>query len=176
MTISAGTYKAKIVGAFVGESKEKKTPYYGLELELENGESIDSIHYLTEGTKERALKTLVDVGFKMNHIHDLADTSKSIGDLFDSRDDISVVIELESYQDANGVDKQKPVVKWVNVGGKGNVTKFDKAQAVRTFAGLTLDGDLARIKKGGYVPQQKAAPATAPAIDNPDYAPDQIPF
>jgi ERCC4-type nuclease len=177
--ITAGTYKAKLVGAYVGESKEKKTPYYGLEFELLDGqESIDYTAYLTDATKERAIKTLVDLGFKLNHIHDIADTSIAMTDMFDTKEDINLVIEMESYQDKDGNDKEKARVKFVNVGYKNTVTKFNKTQAVRTFKTMSLDGDLARIRRGEYkAPEANKKDTTAKAeTENTDYASENIPF
>ena len=38
-------YKVKIVGSFSGESQEKKTPYFGLELETQCEEIVEWIVY-----------------------------------------------------------------------------------------------------------------------------------
>lgn len=174
MKTTAGTYKAILEGAFLGESKEKKTPYFGLEFKLENGETMESVHYLTETTKERNLKVLLDVGFIAAHISDIADESKPMSELFRPVEDINVIVEMESYQDGEGNDKEKPIIKWVNVGYRSNVAKFDKAQAVKTFKGLSIDGDLARIRKEG---PKIAAPKPAAAPPLPaNFAQEDIPF
>jgi hypothetical protein len=182
--LTAGTYKATVVGAYLGESNEKKTPYYGIEFQLENNENIDWLAYLTDNTKERNLNTLLSLGFKGNKISDLADTSKSIKDLFEfPEEDIFVVIEMESFEASDGTTKEKAKVQFVNVGErKSNITKFEHKQAVATFKSHTFDGDLQRIKKEGpKLPAKKEKPADTPKTSHEmaaekNYTADEIPF
>lgn len=181
--ITAGTYKATVVGAYLGESQEKKTPYYGIEFMLDSGENIDWLAYLTDGTKERNLNTLLSLGFKGSKLSDISDTSKKISDLFEfPEDDIFVVIEMESYE-KDGVTKEVPRVQFVNVGERKTVNKFDHKQAVAVFKSHTFDGDLQRIKKSGpSLPAKKAKPADTPktshemAGPDKDFSADEIPF
>jgi hypothetical protein len=181
--ITAGTYKATVVGAYLGESAEKKTPYYGIEFLLDNNENIDWLAYLTDGTKERNLNTLLTLGFKGTRLSDLADTSKKISDLFEfPEDDIFVVIEMESYE-KDGVTKEVPRVQFVNVGERKTVMKFDHQQAVKVFKSHTFDGDIQRIKKSGpTLPAKKAKPADAPKTshemvnEETNFTADEIPF
>jgi hypothetical protein len=145
-----------IVGSFTGVSGVKKTPYYGIEFENEEGESIEYVAYLTELTKERALGTLIELNFLGKSLADLSDTKKTMAELFGPTEEpISLTIEDEVYQDKEGNDRVKQVVKWVNVGNKGGVSKADHATAIATFKSMSFDGDLMRIKKDGKKPAPK---------------------
>ena len=182
--LQAGTYKATVVGAYLGESAEKKTPYYGIEFQLENNENIDWLAYLTDTIKERNLDTLLSLGFKGNKLSDLADTSKKISDLFEfPEEDIKVVIELESYE-KDGEMKEVPRVKFVNIGDrKSNITKFDHKQAVSVLKSHTFDADIQRIKKSGPTIVKKTKPVDAPKTSqeysietDTSFTSDDIPF
>lgn len=188
MITNAGTYKATVVGAYLGESSEKKTPYYGIEFQLDvdgNMENIDWIAYLSDKTKEKNLDTLLSLGFKGNKLTELADTSKKISDLFEFPEEyIFVVIEMESYEGSDGLMKEKAKVQWVNIGErKNNITKFDLKQAVAVFKSHTFDGDLQRIKKNGPTIVKKEKPKDAPKTSqeyanesDTDFTADSIPF
>jgi len=174
--MKAGTHKGVvIVEAFTGVSGVKNTPYYGIEFENDEGESIEYVAYLTDNTKERALGTLIDLNFLGKSIADLSDTKKSMSDLFGPTDEpISLVIEDESYQDKDGNTKIKQVVKWVNVGNKGGISKADHATAITTFKSLSFDGDLMKMKKDGKKPAAKKA--EKPKVEDSSFADSDIPF
>jgi len=142
----------------MGESSEKQTPYFGIEFELESGESIDHVFYLTDtkvkqGNKEVSLKdkqleTLLRMGFIASKITDIADESKSIDDLFGPiTDPINLVVAHEEFTTDDGEIKKSAKVKYVNVGYKSNITKFDHKQAVAKFSGLNLDGNMMSLRK-----------------------------
>ena len=152
--INEGTYKAKIIGCFTGESKEKKTPYYGLEFELEDNQTIDFVAYLTENTYERQIQTLIDVGYVGKKMASLSNPELTIEDMFNDVGPISLVIEHEEYTTDKGEIKKKAVIKWVNM--SGGPAKFDYEQSVKTFKGLSFDGHLMRMNKGAKKVEPKA--------------------
>lgn len=174
MLINEGIHDVdRIVGCFCGASKEKGTPYFGIDFLLENGEEVQSVHYLTDKTQERNLKTLLDIGFIGKKIADLADTKKSIKDLFLSVADLNVTIVHEEYPKNDGTTGVKAVVQWVNVGHMG-AAKMDHKEAVATFKGFSFDGELMKMKKS------HTAPALKPEMDSDGVETvesfDEIPF
>jgi hypothetical protein len=174
--MKTGKNKCIITDMGVGESKEKKTPYYVIGFENEEGESIDYIAYLTENTAERQLKVLADLGYKGKSLADMADTNKKVSDLFPALEEaIYVVVEEEGYTTDDGIQKTRKVAKWVNVGERGGVSKLEHKQAVTVFKALSFDGDLARIRQGQAAPKAAKKPDTKPA-PNSDFVADDIPF
>lgn len=182
--IAEGSYKAKVVGCFTGESSEKKTPFYGIDFEIEvegRQESIYWIAYLTskEFTKDgkkttlakENIKTLAQLGFAGRSMSDLSDTSKSISELFNPVEGIKVAIEHEEFTKDDGTTARAAKVKWVNVGY--GPSKFDHKQSVVKFKSLGLDGELMKLQKqmGTKKPEptQQAEPET-------DFTSDDIPF
>lgn len=159
--LTAGTYVAKkIVSAFIGESPEKKTPYFSVEFEVDNGqggvEYLEWVAWLSQaGDKaiaatNRHLKTLVDLGFKGDKLSDLADEKKGIEDLFGpASDEIKLVVEVVNYGENNQHEKNE--VKFVNVGNQSNLTKFDHKTAVTKFKSLPFDGTLKKLRSGEKV-------------------------
>lgn len=183
--ITAGAFKATVVGAFLGEmSNEKKTPYLGIEFEIPTGESIEYLGWLTDAAKEYTLANLIKCGFKGTRLTDIADDKKSMTDLFDVVENLSIVIEHEEYENSEGEKKTRPKVKFINDGTESNLTKFDHKQAVATFKSLSFDGDLARIRKEGPKKKEKkekdpTAPKTSQeySVENDtNFTSDDIPF
>lgn len=180
----------KIIGCGTGESSEKKTPYFTVEFENDSGESIESIHYLSENAKNRSLELLAQLGFKGKRISDLSNSKLKISDLFGEPDaPISITVEEEQIvkngepqwkDEAQTIPKMRKLVKWVNVGDVGGISKFDYEQAVVTFKELAVDGDLMEImksrkKKTSSKPAAAEKPKTETA-KNDDFADDEIPF
>lgn len=171
--MKAGIHKdVKIVGSYTGMSPEKKTPFIAIEFENEEGESMDWVAWLTpktdekEGTAKRVLTTLVEIGFIGKSLADLSDPKKKMSDLFSaetpSGETIDLVVEDETYEDSEGNEKVKQIIKWVNVGNQGGLSKFDHATAVTTFKSLSFDGDLIGIKKDIGKPKSKTATEKKP--------------
>lgn len=172
-------YKVAIVGSYVGESKEKKTPYIGLELETECGEFIDWVQYLTDGTLERATKTMIELGFIGKDFSDLSNPKKQVEDLFNFPAKILAEIEHETWQNVEGEEKVKAVVKWLNAGG--GMARVDHAKSVNIFKGLKSGGMLAQMRKKMGTDTKKiesSVPTGAGQQANPDasFATDDIPF
>lgn len=173
----------KIVGCGTGQSNnEKKTPYYTIEFENQEGDSIEAIQYLTENTKDRVLKTLVDIGFLGKRIADLSDPKKSIKDLFGpTAEPISITVKEEQVlkdgtlqwkDDAKTVPKMRQVVEWINVGEGGGISKFEHSQAVSVFASLTFDAEIQSLRKkagGGSKPKSEPAKENASSTKEETY-------
>lgn len=167
--MKAGTHKnVKIVGCFVGESKEKNTPYYGIEFENQDGEFIEHAFYLTEKTKEKQTDLLLDMGFKGKQFTDMSDPKFKISDLFGQPvTPIELVIKDEEYTNKEGEIKTKQVVEWVNVGNKVGLSKVDKATAVKIFSNSSLQGLLSQKRQGRPQPEP---------LEQEDAAGDDTPF
>ena len=142
-----GTHKVKIIGCFLGLSKEKKTKYFGIEFENDEGETIEHLFYLTEATQDRNTDKLLELGYQSKNIVDMANPKLSIDDLFDQPDNIELVIEEEFYQGSDGSTRSRPIVKWVNVGFSGH-EKLDLGAAINAFAGSAFDGMLMEKRSG----------------------------
>ena len=165
--MKAGTHKnVKIVGCFTGESKEKKTPYYGIEFENQQGESIEHVFYLSEKTKERNVDTLIQMGFRAKKISDLSNPKMTIPEIFgEPLDEISLVVVDEEYTNKEGEVKTKQVVQWVNVGNLGGASKVDHPTAVKIFDSSSLQGLLASKRQGKPTPKPMN---TEKLVDNED--------
>ena len=150
--IKAGTYSAKVTSSFMGESKEKKTPYVGMAFQFEQeGElkKIEWVGYLEgkEGTRERSIKTVLECGYLGQSLSDLAGEFN-----FADIKNIEIVIEHETYINSAGEQKLKPKVKWVNVGGGAN-QRMEKIEA-KSKIGSRYDGDLMRLRRDITTPMR----------------------
>ena len=146
--------KCKIIGCFVGESKEKKTPYYGIEFENQEGESIEHAFYLSDKTKEKNIALLIEMGFVGKSFADLANPKFTVDQLFATiQDDINVVIDEEPYQRADGTTGLKKIVKWVNVGSIG-LSKADYATAVMIAKNNSFEGLIVEFRKNKKTSRQ----------------------
>ena len=162
--LTAGTYQVKkLKDCFMGMSKEKGTPYFCITFILENGENANWMVYLSSEFKsdehrkaaENNMKTLALLGYKGSRVSDMAEGS--IDELFDEIEDpISLVIELETYE-----GKERPKVKFVNV-GSGGFVKIDKKAAVVATKSMAYDGFLSKSKKENPV---KIKPKSEPVSD-----------
>lgn len=168
--LEAKNYKVELVGSFSGESAEKKTPYFGLELETACGEFIDWVAYLTDNTAKRNLTLLAEAGFKGKKLADLSNDKLSMEDLFDKNNNLSITVEHEEYTDKQGEIKTKAVVKWFNTGNFG-AAKADHKQAVKIFGGTKFDGMLKELK--GTIKPKKTETKNSEATEEED---DDIPF
>lgn len=177
--ISEGTHKAEVAGCYIGESSEKKTPFFAIEFKLENGSYIDNTFYLTntefekQGKKttptKEGLRTLTQLGYKGKSLTDMAKEELGIDDLFVKVDDISIVVYHEEYE-KDGETKYAAKVKFVNV-GKRNVNKLDHKQSVVKFKGYNFDGLLMGLRKDIKVNVKVESEAQGES-----FASDDIPF
>jgi len=163
--IKEGTYDAKVIGSFLGESKEKKTPYVGLKFQYEQGadgiKTIEWVGYLSPGNhevKDRNIETVVKCGFLGRSLADLAGEFN-----FADVKNIQIVIEHEEYINTAGESKLRPRVKWVNV-GSGFYEKFDKTEAVQKIGGR-FDGDLMRFRRTTTNPMSQQPSGESKALN-----------
>ena len=180
----------KIIGCGTGESGgDKKTPYFTLEFENQDGDSIESIHYLTEKTKARNLELLAKLGFKGKRLSDLSNPKFKISDLFGEADDVvSITVKEEQIikndepqwkDEAQTVPKMRKIVEWVNVGEPAGLSKFDHEQSVAKFKELPYDADLMDIMKNRKKAAPKAKTETKkeePKQSEDTFADDDVPF
>lgn len=190
--IAEGTYSAKVIGCFTGESSEKKTPFYGIEFQTVNGETIYWMAYLTDTSfvkdgeettpAKENMKTLVKLGFKGRSIADLSDASKPIDELFNDVEGIKIVVEHEEFDKEDGTTGTSAKVKYVNIGY--GPAKFDHKQAVVKFKSLGLDGELLKLQKQLGTKKSNAGSSKAnttqdkgsDAAGDSDFTADDIPF
>ncbi len=162
----------KIISCYIGESKEKKTPFFGLEFQNDEGETIEKDFYLTEKTQEKNLELLIDAGYKGKSLADMADPKFSVSDLFGApKDELSVTVIDEPYTDSEGNEQTRKAVQWFNVGYKGK-TKADHQSAKLIFKNSSFDGLLSKIKKGEVKPSaskpKESMQADPPGVDESD--------
>lgn len=153
--IAQGNHKVKLTDAFVGESKEKKTPFIGFEFTLEDNAVIYHSHYLSEKEftdkasgkpttmAKEGIKLLRKLGFIGNSLADLADGLEKFTAI-DSK--INIVVEHEEFTKEDGSSGTSAKVKFVNV-GYGGPERMDKKQAVVKFKGHSFDNYLAGVEK-----------------------------
>ena len=164
--MQAGKHKnVKIIGAFLGESKEKKTPYFGIEFQNQDGETIEHAFYLTEKTQDRQIETLAKMGYKGKSISDMANPKLKISDLFNAPvEPIELAVIEEEYTTEDGEIKTKTVVQWVNIGSKGGLSKLDHGAAMVLFQSKAFDGLLMQKRK------------EIPQVQTQNQEQDEIPF
>lgn len=169
------SYKVKIIGSYTGESPEKKTPFFALELETECGQFIDWVQYITDGNKKIGLQSLVNAGFIGKKLSDLSNPKLAIEDLFSEEDKLTAVIEHEEWTDDEGEIKHTPKVKWLNNGSSGPA-KAEYKDAVKMFAGKSFDGMLKELQ--GKVKTKSTKTKSEPAEERAgdDLTDDDVPF
>jgi hypothetical protein len=145
-----GTHaNVEIVSCGLGEQGDKKTPFIAIEFENKEGDTMTWQGWLSEGAKERTIKTLISLGFMGKSVADLANPDKGISDLFgEIGAPVSVVVEEEEYE-----GKKRAKIAWVNIGG---IAKFDHQTAVAKVKDLSVDGDLMKYRKEIKAPKPKA--------------------
>jgi hypothetical protein len=179
MAITAGTYKARASGECVlGESKTKGTPFIEFYLTILEGENkggrVRWTGYFTEKTNERSVQSLQTCGWQGEDLSEFSD-----GGLhgLDSND-VEIVVELESYENAEGETRSAPRVAWINrTGGFLNKASAMNEGAAAAF-GDRMRGLVLKIKEKN--PQLASAKAPARNPSSPPAASDvldeEIPF
>lgn len=169
------TYKIKVIGSFTGESSEKKTPFFGLELETACGEFIDFIQYITDNNAKTALKQLTNAGFIGKKISDLSNPKIDMDDLFVENEKMTAVVEHEEWTDEEtGEVKSRAVVRWINNGTSGP-EKADHKQAVSIFKGRSFDGMLKEMQSKVKPKKEKTTEEVIEA-SNEELENDDVPF
>jgi len=178
--------KIKIIGCSTGKSSEKKTPFFALEFQNEEGEVIEGTFYLSEKNKEgkdnvknvkKTLQTLVNAGYLRKSLTDMSDPKLKLSDLFgEPTDEINITIKDASYpHKETGEMVEKQEVQYFNVGYGGGLSKADHAESKMIFKNTKFDGFLSQLKKGDR-PVIPAKPKESMQADNQDFTSDDIPF
>jgi hypothetical protein len=169
MAIHAGTYKARATGETVlGTSKNKGTPFLEFYLAIIGGENAGGLvrwtGYFTENTNERSIQSLQTCGWEGEDLSEFADGGLHGLDA----NEVDIVVEIETYQNAEGEERSRPRVAWINrAGGYLNRDAAMNEEMAKTFGdrmrGLVMKmrekapkGDGADFKFGAN------APATPP--------------
>lgn len=161
--ITAGTYKARVDGECVlGASKNKGTPFIEFYLKILEGENtggyVKWTGYFTENTNERAIQSLQICGWTGDDLSEFSD-----GQLHGlDTNEVSIVVELESYENDEGETKTHPKVQWINrVGGFLNQAAALNKGAADAF-GARMRGLVLKMKeKNPVAPAKPAAPKPA---------------
>lgn len=146
--ISAGTFKARATGACVlGTSKNKGTPYLEFYLAVIGGEHEGALvrwtGYFTENTSERSIQALQTCGWQGE---DLSEFSDGALHGLDAKE-VEIVVEIETYQSAEGEDRHAPRVAWINrPGGFLNTESAMNDDAAKAF-GASMRGLVLTMKK-----------------------------
>jgi hypothetical protein len=180
MSIEAGTYKARATGHCVlGESKNKGTPFIELYFSIvggpNNGAQVRWSSYFTDTpgkdkmtVSDRTIKAMQVMGWKGDDLSEFSDGElHGLGD-----NEVSIVVDLESYENDEGETKTVPRVQWVNSAqGYLNVEQSMSKAAAAQFA-QRLRGRVHALKGKGPVVD---APANQGKGES-DVNSDEIPF
>lgn len=173
--------KVKIIGCSTGKSPDKGTPFFCLEFQNQEGETIEGTFFLAEkkndGTSnsenvKKTLQTLLNAGFKRKALADLSDPKLSMEDLFgEPTDEINITVEEKSSDKGTTYAS----VKYFNVGYGNGLSKADHAEAKMIFKNSTFDGFLSQLKKGD---KNKSTPKPTESMqaEPPAHAEDDVPF
>ena len=136
MNLTPGKYQCIVLApgnGWIFESKEKRTPYVGLSLQVTSGphkgEEVEYSAWLSDGAVERTMKNLTEVFGWDGDLEKLArqvDVGHFVGK------PCSITVEEEMYK-----DKPRNVVKWLNSSdSKGSVMDANRAlQLARRLSG-----------------------------------------
>lgn len=118
--ITEGSYSASVMGGRVVNSKSGKT---AIEIAFSMDVGAEKVTMLWQGwlspdAIERTMKTLVTtLGYNGSTAVD-EDGRLTDPNAFDSTRRVQLVIEMESYPNADGVETIRPRIKWVNAVSK----------------------------------------------------------
>lgn len=173
MAITAATYRARASGNCVlGTSKNKGTAFIEVYFKIANGENAGSMvrytGYFTENTNERTIQSLQLCGWQGDDLSEFAD-----GELHGlDANDVDIVVEIETYENAEGEARSHPRVAWINrPGGFLNTEQAMNDDAAKAFGdrmrGLVLAVKQKHPVKGdgtdfGFGANVPAAPPVAP--------------
>lgn len=164
MAITNGTYKARVDGKCVlGASKNKGTPFLEFYCKILDGENKGGLvrwtGYFTENTSERSIQSLQTCGWAGDDLSDFAD-----GELHGlDKNEVSIVVELEEYQNEQGETRSSPRVQWINrAGGFLNADSAMNKDAAAAF-GARMRGLVLRSKEKNPQPAAKPGNAKPPS-------------
>ncbi len=176
MAITSGTYKARVSGECVlGTSKTKGTPFIEFYLKILDGENkggfVRWTGYFTENTNERSIQSMQICGWAGDDLSEFSD-----GQLHGlDKNEVSIVVEMETYQNEAGEDRSAPRVAWINrAGGYLNVSAKMDPGAAAAF-GDRMRGLVHKVKEKG--PKSSESPRDDDkVVANSEATGDPIPF
>ncbi len=148
MTIQNGTYRARVQGECVlGTSKNKGTPFLEFYLTILSGENnggrVRWTGYFTENTSERSIQALQTCGWKGDDLGEFSDGSLHGLDT----NEVSIVVQLEEFENENGEKRTSPRVAWINrAGGFLNAESAMNPEAAVSF-GDRMRGLVLKMKE-----------------------------
>lgn len=123
----------KVVGAWLGVSAKKETPYVRLQCEMAEGEDLTHTLWLTDKTKDRSFASLKRYGFvakKISQIGEFEDGADAAKAMFEhKKEPISVVVLTEPYTNKDGNEVE--ITKIESISGMGFQPKLDANQKVK---------------------------------------------
>ena len=160
MAITAGSYKAKVDGEVVlGASKNKGTPFIEFYLKILEGPNQGGLvrwtGYFTDNTQERTIQALQICGWEGDDLSDFTDGGlHGLG-----KNEVSVVVELEEYENDQGETRVSPRVAWINrAGGFLNREAAMNEGAAAAF-GARMRGLVHKTKEKNPAPKTPPKPA-----------------
>lgn len=176
--MEAGNHlNVKLIDAGLGESPEKKTPFIKVVFQNQENESITHYLWLSDAARDRAIDTVIKLGFMGKKLSDLANSALTVDDLFgEPADRIDLVVEKEEYTNNDGEIKSRTVVKWVNI-GSGGMPEFNHEKAKSVFDGEVFDGLLREKRRlsGEPKPKKEVTEKTEYTTNN-EITQQEIPF
>ncbi len=151
MIEKAGTYRARGAEVMLGSSRTKGTPFVGVIFTVTDGpcagQKVKWDGWLTPKTAKRTMESLQHCGWTGDDISVFASGALNGID----RNEVDLVVEMESYQGTDDTkrDKKYPKVQWVNRVGSGakfGGTALNVAQAAEL--GARLRGLAMELKQG----------------------------
>lgn len=134
--IVAGTYKARASGESVlGTSKNKGTAFLEFNLQITEGEFkgryVRWTGYFTENTQERAIQSLIYCGWAGEDLNEFSDGGLHGLDT----NEVDIVVEIETYENEAGEEKEAARVAWINrPGGYLNKEAAMSSDAAKSFS------------------------------------------
>lgn len=168
--IPNGTYKAKGVEAALGKASTG-THEVAVLLEVTSGDHAGTRltwhGYFTEKTTDRTLESLRYLGWEGDDLSKLEGISAN---------EVSIVVERETYEDRDGVTQERAKVRWINgAGGVAIKDRLDDADAI-AFAQRMKGHVVAHRTKNKTAPAPRNANPPARRPDPGGFPGDDVPF
>ncbi len=138
--VNGGKYTARATGSVVlGKSKNKDTPFIEFYFQVKGGD-CDGVRvrwtsYFSDKTSERTVQSLETCGWSGDDISAFVDGGLHGLD----KNDVEIVVEMESFTDQNGAAKNTARVAWVNRLGYLNTEAAMTEDAAAAFGAKMND-------------------------------------
>ena len=152
--LTPGRHQGRIVGIDSGPVGQNNTPVAKLFFEIDGIRKVVSWSgWFSEKVNQRTNKTytqlvlekLIECGFSGKCVSEMSDRSKRVEELFNTEKVWDLDIDYQTDKDGNVT--QYFEVKWINDPDKPFTSKLDHGQAVQTFKGMNIGGELARLRQ-----------------------------